>query len=201
MADKRIFIGFDISDEARQRAEAHIKELRKAAPDVRVGWEKPEKLHVTVKFLGDVDEGRLASLSRMIEGVAADHRSSRVKLIGTGVFPNDRQPRILWLGIENNDAELSLIAASVEQACSELGFKLEDRKFKPHVTIARIRDPQKGRPLAAMHLRSGFEPVEFAVSQIVVYESKLGPGGSAYAILTRHSLGAVAATYWPDTSR
>jgi len=190
VAVRRIFIAIDISEQARKAAAEHIEYLRNADRDVRVGWEKAEKLHITLKFLGDVDEPRIATLGVAIQQIASRFHPFKLELSDTGVFPNARQPRILWLGIVNTDDQLKTLAASIESACEKLGFAAEDRQFKPHLTIARVREPQKGRQLAAMHLNSDFGSVGFTVRKIVIYESKLGPAGSVYTPISTHRLNA-----------
>jgi 2'-5' RNA ligase len=188
MSSRRVFIGIDVSEEARAAASQHIQELRRTAADVRVSWEKPEKLHVTLEFLGNVDDAALRDLSEELALVAAKTNSFTADLLGLGVFPNVRQPRILWLGIENDAGVMKDVVASVENVCSRFGFQRERRTFSPHVTIGRIREPQKGRGLAERHLEMGFDAVTFDVDELVVYESTLSPTGSAYKAVRRFRL-------------
>nr|AUN37221.1 2'-5' RNA ligase [uncultured bacterium] len=188
MADKRIFIAIDISDEARQRAADHIAQLRRDARDVRIGWEKSEKLHLTIKFLGSVTEKQLDGVDSAVATMAHRHKSFSASLGGSGVFPNPRQPRVLWLGIASGLDQIGQLAEDIEATCQSLGFKPESRFYSPHLTIARIREPKKGRDIATLHLLEGFSPVTFEVDYLTVYESRLGQHGSTYSVISRHPL-------------
>ncbi len=96
---KRIFTAVDISDEARAKATDYIESLRGEFPQVRVGWEKAEKLHLTLKFFGEVDEKQLAKLTVAVEQTANQISDFNLKITETGVFPSKRNARILWLGV------------------------------------------------------------------------------------------------------
>jgi len=184
---KRVFIAIDISEEARQRAAAYIDALRREFPGPRVGWECPEKLHITLKFLGEVQPDQLPKIESVVADVAVRHISFAMQLAGTGTFSLRGEPRILWLGLAH-PVELSDIAARVEEGCSQLGFEPEKRRFSPHLTIARLRDPAGYRGLAAAHRSGGFEPVSFTVTELAIYESQLRPGGSIYTKLAAFSM-------------
>jgi len=188
MPAKRLFIAVNISDEARRRAAAHIDKLRVSAKDVRVGWERPEKLHITLKFLGNVEDNLVAKVSDAAASVAAIFKPFRLAVVGTGLFPRIRQPRVLWLGIKNDDGSLRTLAVEIDMRLSQFGFVPEARPFSPHLTIARIRDPQKAKRLAESHLQSRFESVRFSVKELVVYESQPNPTGSVYRVVSRHAL-------------
>lgn len=185
---RRIFTAVDISEEARGKVSAYIENLRNEFPKIRVGWEKPEKLHLTLKFLGDTGEEQLRKLKEAVEKTAKIISNSRfqksdfkIHIEGTGVFPSPKKVRILWLGLIDKEGILSKINENLETEGEQLGFEKENRKFKPHLTIGRLREPQVSGDLAEKHLRNKFEPVEFEVSEIVVYESKLHPHGSIYS--------------------
>ena len=186
MADKRIFIAFDISDEARASAIEHIDSLRKDADNVRVSWEKPEKLHVTVKFLGEVDDRQLADITSTLSVVASKHSPITAGLSQPGVFPNSRRPRILWLGIDEPTGEIATVAEELDDALEKLGFRSEVRGFKPHLTIARVREPEKGSRLAQVHLERATRSIVFSINELSFYESKLRSTGSTYSVLSRH---------------
>lgn len=177
---KRIFIAVDISDEARRRAAAHIEELRSGVKKLRVGWERPEKLHLTLKFLGDVTDEQLERLNNAVEKATSQTGAFYLSTGKTGVFPSIRKARVLWLGLENSGGELYRLHAILEAECEKAGFARETRDFKPHLTIARLREPGKSADIAGAHLRAQIEPVEFEVPEIVIYESRLAPTGSVY---------------------
>ena len=177
---KRIFVAVDISDAARRKTAVYIESLRSEFRRVRVGWEKPEKLHLTLKFLGDTDEKQLAELGKIVREISTEMTNFKLQIAETGVFPNERNPRVLWIDVKDEARNLSKINERLEAECERIGFARERRAFVPHLTIGRIREPIRARDLARRHLENGFEPVEFNVSEIVIYESKLLPTGSIY---------------------
>ena len=190
MQHKRIFIAIDISAEARRVCSDHIDSLRKKFHEVRVGWERPEKLHITLKFLGAVDDVLFDKLKKIISNVASHYESFHLKLSNPGVFPSPSKPRILWLGLEDSSNVCSSIYRELETACVELGFKSDERKFKPHLTVGRMREPEKARVFAREHLEREIEPVEFKVSDLVIYQSDLKPTGSVYSVAYTAKLGS-----------
>lgn len=181
---KRLFIAADISDLAREMAAQYIDGLRGEFRDLRVGWERPEKLHITLKFLGDVVDERVRDIINLLRKTARGRQPFHLELARTGVFPSRRNPRIMWLGINDSSGELKKVAERIESGCAELGYKIEKRKFDPHVTIARLREPGRSMDLAEKHFRMNFEPVGFEVCEIVLYESNLQAAGSIYSKLT-----------------
>lgn len=185
---KRIFIAVDISDEARRRVSVYIESLRREFPNLRVGWEKPEKLHLTLKFLGDADENQLKDLIEIANRTAAQISKFTLRISQTGVFPSPRNARILWLGVKDEKKSLLKISEILEAECEKPGFSKEKRNFKAHLTIARLREPHKSKEIAQKHLQNEFEPVEFEVPEIVIYESRLQPSGSIYSIVSRHKI-------------
>ncbi|MBK9153007.1 MAG: RNA 2',3'-cyclic phosphodiesterase [Chloracidobacterium sp.] len=176
---KRTFAAIDLSEEARRVAAAHIDQLRRVFPGIRIGWERSEKLHFTLKFFGDVDEDLIPSLRSMLETVAAEAKVFEAILAGTGRFPPKGDPRILWFGAADN-GNMSGLAERIASEASKLGFPKEKRRFTPHLTIARLREPSASHGLALAHLETAFEPVRFEVHGITLYESTLLPGGSVY---------------------
>jgi 2'-5' RNA ligase len=185
---KRIFIAVDISDEARRQAAAHIDELRSGVKNLRVGWERPEKLHLTLKFIGDATNEQLERLNNAVEQAASLARPFHLRTGKTGVFPSIRIARVLWLGLEDAGGELRRLQEILETACEKAGFARETRHFKPHLTIARLREPGESAGLAVVHVRTQIEPVEFEVPEIVIYESRLAPTGSVYTPVFKYKL-------------
>ncbi len=195
MADRRIFIAIDISDEARRQIAAYVEDLRRAAGRARVKWERPDKLHLTLKFLGDTDPSRIKRVEDAVERVAQLHTPLDAEVAGTGVFPNAAAPAIMWLGVSETSGQIAAIATGIEKEFAKPGYKREKRSFHPHITIARIRDPRAARHLSKIHLENEFGPIAFDVRNITIYESKLLPTGSIYSVVSEHALG-----HEPDSS-
>jgi 2'-5' RNA ligase len=174
---KRVFAAIDISEEVREEIRNYIVELRSGFDQVRVKWEKPEKLHITVKFAGSLDESQLKSFGEEIQTVAARLKRFQMKISGTGAFVKRRGPSVLWLGTE--------VVAAHNDPFETLSVLSDKRPFRPHLTIARIKDPRKARDLIQEHKASSFGSARFAVAELVIYESTLLPTGSVYTSLKR----------------
>jgi 2'-5' RNA ligase len=185
----RLFFAVELPDGVRTQAAEHAARLRRDFPGVKAGWERPEKMHVTLKFLGDVDASRVASLTAAAERSAAGLPSFELSIEGTGAFPPHGPPRVLWLGLRDEAGALALLQRRLEEECHAQGFAREPRPFKPHLTLARIRTPQGARELAAAHRQTPFGPVTFEISELVLIRSQLGPAGSRYTPLSHHPLG------------
>ena len=185
---KRIFVAVDISEEARRKTAVYIESLRRDFPNVRVGWEKPEKLHLTMKFLGDTDEIQLEKLKEICREIAVETSKFCLRITETGVFPSARNARVLWIGVKDEKGTLLKINRKLEIEGERIGFAAEKRSFKPHLTIARLKEPRGSIELVEKHLEKYFEPAEFEVAEIVVYESRLQPAGSIYQQLTTFQL-------------
>jgi RNA 2',3'-cyclic 3'-phosphodiesterase len=187
-AKKRLFIAIDISAEACRAAASYIDSLKRAWPDYRISWTKPENLHLTLKFLGDTEEAKIDAVGNALINAVAAVSKFQIEIGETGVFPSPRKPKVLWLGISDISGNLKKATHGIEKNCAEIGFPEDERDFSPHLTIGRVRDPRSAREMARAHIRNEFEPVRFDVSRVVLYESKLGSGGSVYTPLIRAEL-------------
>jgi len=185
---KRVFVAVDISHEARRKVAAYIETLRNEFRQVRAGWEKPEKLHLTLKFLGETNETQSAELDKIVEKISGGISNFKLRIAETGVFPNARNARVLWIDVKDEAGNLLKINDLLEAEAEKIGFAKEKRKFVPHLTIGRVREPHRARDLANKHRQNKFEPVEFEISEIVIYESKLLPTGSVYSVVSKHEL-------------
>lgn len=185
---KRIFTAVDISDETRRKFSDYIATLRAGFPNVRVGWDKPEKLHLTLKFLGDINEKQLGDLTGAVSETAKQISDFKLRISKTGVFPTMQNARILWLGVEDEKGSLRKLNEILESQCNSKGFAGEKRSFKAHLTIGRLREPHNSRQLVENHLRNDFESAEFTIKEIVIYESKLAPTGSVYSVVEQRKL-------------
>lgn len=183
---KRVFVAVDISEEARLKVSAYIKSLREKFPNTRVGWDKPEKLHLTLKFLGEIDDEQLAKLIEAIEKTAKEFAPFKSQIAETGVFPSPRQARVLWIDVKDEEEKLRQLNEVLENECAKLGFTREKRNFKAHLTIARLKE--RSGELVETHLKQNFEPIEFEVSELVIYQSELRPTGSVYSVISKFQM-------------
>ncbi|MDT5061056.1 MAG: 2,3-cyclic 3-phosphodiesterase [Acidobacteriota bacterium] len=184
----RVFCAVELPLEVRARAAEHIARLRDAVQGVRASWEREEKLHITLKFLGEIAPNRLQALSDAASHAALSTQPFILSLEGAGAFPTRGLPRILWLSINDSSGQLTKLQSNLEEECEHVGFAREERPFRPHLTIARIRAPQAARKLAQLHQEIGFEAIDFPVKELVLMRSELGPGGSSYTEISRHRL-------------
>jgi 2'-5' RNA ligase len=182
----RVFCAVELPDELRSRVGERVRRLRAEFPDARASWERPEKLHITLKFLGDIERERVAVLSDAAARAVESVEPFELLIDEPGSFPPHGQPRVLWLGIVDVFGRLAFMQHALEEECAAVGFPRESRAFKPHLTLARLRSPHGARELASAHRETPFEPQRFKVSELIVMLSELGPGGSRYTPLSRH---------------
>ena len=156
--------------------------LREAAPDL--AWVREPLIHLTLKFLGEQPAEMVSQLQQSIDGVAARHRELVMELEGVGAFPNFRRARVVWLGIMP-EARLELVHHDLEVACERLGFEVDGRPFRPHLTLARVKRGL-GEP-AARALSRAAKTVdfhsEFVVRSIDLMRSEMSPLGPTYTVL------------------
>lgn len=181
----RTFVAIDISDDVRSRVQALLAALQRASCDAR--WSRPEGLHITLKFLGEISTEDVEQVKQKLHALPPVAPIS-IRVAGAGFFPNERAPRVLWLGI-NVSPELRQLATDIDQSLVPLGIRKEDRSFSPHLTLARIRSTNGLAPMLGI-LRQ-FEPFEmgsFEAKEFYLYESKLAAGGSVYKKIARFPL-------------
>jgi 2'-5' RNA ligase len=186
----RVFCAVELSPEARARLSAHIAALRERFPKARASWARAEALHITLKFLGEIERERVEALSEAASRTAAAAQSFELHIAETGAFPPRGLPRVLWLGVKDSSGGLARLQQALEAECARAGFAREPRPFHPHLTLARLRAPTGTRELAAAHRALVFESLAFKVQELVVMRSELGAGGSRYTPVSRHELGS-----------
>ncbi len=171
----RLFIAALIPDKIRARMDEYIGALKSRCGGVK--WEKRDKLHVTLKFLGGVDDSNVPEITSVIGGLVRNYSPFDTDILGFGGFPDMRYPRILYIGLSENP-ELSSLQGRIDEALEPLGFPKETRGFLPHVTIGRI----KGR----LRILEPFpipEKCKFAIDEIAVVKSETRRDGSVYTPL------------------
>jgi 2'-5' RNA ligase len=150
-------------------------------------WVDPEGIHLTLKFLGYVEEGAVLSLSAAVEAAVAGMRAPHLRLAGLGAFPNPRQPRVLWAGLAGEVERVRELQKRVEDTFSPLGFAAEGRAFSPHLTLARVRDtasPGERRAVADLAAGGvGAPELAFTAATVHLMKSELRPTGARYESL------------------
>ena len=181
----RTFIAIDIPEEIRRKIHDIIEALRPAG--TKVSWSRAEGLHLTLKFLGEVPATKTEEIKTSL---AAVHLPAALALQvqGAGYFPNERSPRVIWLGVDGG-SELRELVARVEANLQPLGFPKEDRPFSAHLTLGRLRTP--GKIAAVQELLRQQEPLalgSFTANEFFLYESRPSSGGSVYLKIARFEI-------------
>lgn len=171
----RLFIAALLPDEIRARMDEYIGALRSRSGGVK--WEQREKLHVTLKFLGSVEDSKVPDVSSIIDGLVRNYSPFETDITGYGGFPDMRYPRILYIGLSENP-ELSSLQGRIDEALEPLGFPRETRGFLPHVTIGRIKS--RFRIIEPFPIP---EKCKFAIDEIAVVKSETRRDGSVYTPL------------------
>jgi 2'-5' RNA ligase len=194
MAEVRSFVAVPLPQELQARVATAIEELAPELPAIK--WSrKSENLHVTVKFLGAVDEEKLAALGAAFETAMATVPRFRIELRAVGTFPSARHAKVVWVGIDDVDSGLQRVAVTVETVAAGFGFTTEARPFTGHVTVGRAqarRNDRSSRGVDAEAALAKFAARSFGatvVDEVHIYESRLGRDGSTYILRSRASLG------------
>lgn len=174
----RLFTGIELPDDVR----AELARLRQPLPGAR--WIEPENYHITLRFVGDVDNEVAAEFAHALSEI--DVRTFELRVCGTGAFGGN-DPRTLWAGIEAN-AELEALARANERAARKSGLQPETRKFKPHVTIARLRNTSVDAVARYLQRFGGFCTKPFVVSRFALFSSKPQVGGGPYVVESTYTL-------------
>ncbi len=176
----RLFVALDLSESVRAAISAFCENLRRAYPAAR--WVRPEGIHVTLKFIGEVKEDRVAPIQAVL-GKIFIPAPIEMDFRGAGFFPNERRPRVFWIGIHATP-NLVQIASEIDSQLTPLGVPREIRDFRPHLTLARFDDNHGLEKLhGALRESSSQEFGAVKTSEMHLYQSKLGHGGAQYTRL------------------
>jgi len=183
----RLFVAVNLPESVRRGLYQATEPLRRA--DLPVKWVKADAVHLTLKFLGDVDPAQEPDINQALERALAGTRTFTVGVSGFGVFPDARRPRVVWAGVEPHPS-LELLQDAVERFLTPLGFEPEGRAFRPHLTLGRAeRDAKAGdwRGLEDLMVGLAFED-SVIVESLDLMESTLQPSGAVYRCRTAHRL-------------
>lgn len=186
MVQVRTFIAIGLPAEVRNSL-ARCQEMLGAAAARYAKWVNPEGIHLTLKFLGNVDDFKLPDLAEALRRSVSGLPSFRLSTGALGSFPSPRNPRVVWVGLEGDLEALQTLHRAMEEALTPLGFPPEGRDFAPHLTLARLRETathgdkaQLARSLAEIQLeRAAIMPVD----EIIVMKSELARTGAIYTRL------------------
>jgi RNA 2',3'-cyclic 3'-phosphodiesterase len=183
----RLFIAIDLGQKVRTTVSKEVVRLQSLAPKAK--WASVEGMHVTLVFLGYVDDERVAEVQAIVREVAARHPPLRLAVESIGGFGSSVRPRVLWLGLTGGVEPLAAIKEDLEKRLVPLGYEPEKRPFKPHLTLARARMPN-GDVALARCIRACRTTAfgEAQVDRIILFRSDLSPKGAKYTALCEPKL-------------
>ncbi len=183
----RSFVAVELSDDCR----APLVRILRALPRQRdVRWCTTDQLHVTLKFLGEVDDARLPPVIDVVERISAAGAPFTIRLGRLGAFPSPRSPRVLWCGLEDPAGGCARWVQAADPLFEALGFPREDRAYTAHITLGRSKGPAGSAALAQALAAAGpVPPLELLVDHVVLFESRLRPSGAEYVPTARARLG------------
>jgi RNA 2',3'-cyclic 3'-phosphodiesterase len=184
----RVFCAVELPREVREKLEDHTVRLRRQVPDVAASWSRVENIHLTLKFFGNVAVDRIATISAAASQTVKGFSAFEIEVGGTGVFPRTSRAQVLWIGVSDPSGKLSALQSKLEDQCVAAGFPKEDRAYRPHLTIARIRKPDGARRLAETHLNLPFKSIPLTVTELILFRSELSSKGSKYTSISKHHL-------------
>ena len=187
----RTFLAIDLPVSLQSAIGRNIRAVQRELPGL--SWSKPENLHLNFKFLGETTESQVDQIRRAVEPAISHVSSFDLELKGFGVFPDQRSPRVLWVGIGGALESLTTLAGCVERAVALLGFPQEDRPFRPHLTVARVKKDHRavGRVLDTLGMFTNpFACGPLFVERVALFKSELRPTGPIYTKLWDVSLKA-----------
>ena len=188
MARLRTFIAVDLAAGVKDRLTALQEKLGRSAAGVK--WTRRENMHLTLLFLGEVEQLEVVSICRVVQQRARKHAPFTLETAGLGAFPNARRPKILWAGLTDGVTELRALHADLEEGLLDLGcYRREDREYTPHLTLGRLSHEDREEDWAAVltqyaDWRGGESPVD----EVLVMASEMRRGGPEYSVLGRGPL-------------
>ena len=185
----RTFIAIALPKEIKEALAGLEKELKASEADVK--WVSPENIHLTLKFLGEIEDKTLEKIIKIIDDTAKKKNKFQVRISSLGAFPKIDFPRVIWVGVDIGDKEAKNIAEGLEEEIAKIGIPKENRPFSSHITIGRTKS-SLNREKLVQDLRNkaelGGKKLEFYVTKITLFKSTLTPRGPIYEALKETNL-------------
>ena len=185
----RSFIAIDLPEETRKALTGIQEQLKQSRAGVR--WVRANSIHLTLKFLGDLHPDQVDDIAAVTTQAVRNEPLLTLRAAGLSAFPSQRNPRVIWVGIEGEVKRLTHIQTRLEHDLVPLGFAREQRGFRAHLTLGRVKDKRNRQALTEAMIK--LETVEFDsfdVTEIILYKSDLRPTGAIYTKLHRMPLAA-----------
>lgn len=184
----RAFVAANLDPDLKAALAGAQERLKATRADV--GWVRPDNLHLTLKFLGQVEEGRIGAIGEAIAAATARRGPVRLVFQGLGAFPSPRAARVVWIGLSHGAEALAELQARIEEQLESLGFAREARPFTAHLTLGRVRGPAHREQLARALAGAPAEMLgDMLLDRIELMKSDLSAGGARYSILQSFPLG------------
>ena len=182
----RCFLALYPDDEARGAIGSYVEQLRQRNGSVR--WEKAAQIHITVKFIGDIERSAAQRVAAHIKARLSGAKAIDGLLNVVGAFPNMRHPRVLWLGFSDPVPELTTMQRAIDDICHAEGVSRDRTQFAPHFTIGRVKEYSRTARLYDHMMACPFTPVPVSFTAMCVMESTLTPSGAIHTELGRLDL-------------
>ncbi len=187
----RLFFAVLMENRMKRRVGLVQEAMKRALAGQRISWVKEENLHLTLRFLGEQDDTGLQRAIEAGESVARQHAPFRFVVRGAGAFPDTRRARVLWVGVQEPVEELHCLARHLERELRQRGFPSEDKPFRSHITVGRIKEPPPAQVIEKLLSSLPDEPLGVVeVRSFVLMQSVLHPNGSQYTPVREFPLSA-----------
>ena len=185
----RSFLAIELPKAILKKIEEVEGDLRSSHADVR--WVNPEKIHLTLKFFGNIDEPKIDPIVKSVEGPTQTVSPFSLKILGMGAFPHLKNPRVIWMGLVDGKEALISLQKILETEFEKIGFEPEERRFHPHLTLGRMKS-NRGRDelVGRMEKYREEEFGDFQVEKVILFKSDLRPSGPIYTPLREIRLGS-----------
>ncbi len=188
----RTFIAIELSQEIKDFLSNIQSQLKASGADVK--WVEPKNIHLTLKFLGEIDEKKLVEVNKVLEETARNKNPFSLRFSCLGAYPKINFPRVIWIGIDQGDIEVKEIAGILEERVAKLGIPQENRPFSCHITLGRTKSNLKQedlvKKLTFLEGNLGGKKPEFQVTKLTLFKSTLTPKGPLYEVLKEAHLKA-----------
>lgn len=183
----RTFIAIELPKEIKEYLAGIQDKLKAAQADVK--WVEPKNIHLTLKFLGDRDDKKIEKIKAIIEEITQSKNTFQICVSSLGAFPKISSPRVIWVGLDQGDAETINLAQGLEEKIAKIGIPKEDHPFSSHITIGRTRSGLNVEKLAEMLTNmAGLMPQSFKAAKITLFKSTLTAYGPIYEALKEANL-------------
>jgi 2'-5' RNA ligase len=185
----RAFLAIEPPEDILQ-AMSRLQEKLKREISGRISWTKPQGQHLTLKFFGDISAEDIKNICAAVENRIVSGSSLNLKIEKMGVFPDARRPQVLWCGVTGDVEKLSVLQKQLDSDFASTGFSKEDRPFRAHLTLGRIKEPRGLSGISeALTKHNAFAAGEFGCKELILFQSRLLPQGAVYTKLAKFALG------------